>query len=125
MAFHWNARMEYESNPSLIGAGWAAGLMAATAPAEAVCRNVRLRIVSVVSRFRKRHPREADHALRIDIPLLVAQQFAARAGQGFQEGVERRGAAPFQIVVIRPHQVPETVAVRFHDARDALPVALG
>src|ERR1022692_4903518 len=113
MAFHWNARIEYESKPSLMGTGSAAELMAATAAVssaaelmaataavEAVCRNVRLRIGSVVSRFGERHPREAHHAPRIDVPLLVAQQFAARSRQGFQKGVERRGAAPFQIVVV-------------------------
>src|SRR5271156_5404591 len=125
MAFHWNARIEKESKPSLMGTGSAAGLMAATAPAEAVCRNVRLRIGNVVSRFGKRHSREAYHAPRIDVPLLVAQQFAARSGQRFQKSIERRGTAPFQIVVVLPHQAPEAVSIRFHDARDALAVALG
>src|ERR1700683_2947717 len=104
MAFDWNARIEYESKPSLMGTGSAAGLIAATAPAEAVCKKVRLRIGNVVSRFGKRHPREAHHASRIDVPLLVAQQFAARSRQGFQKSVERRGAAPFQVVVVLLHQ---------------------
>src|ERR1017187_5305334 len=100
MAFHWNARIEYESKPSLMGTDSAAGLMAATAAVEAVCRNVRLRIGNVVSRFGKGHPREAHYTPRIDVPLLVTQQLAARSGQDFQKRVERGGAAPFQIVVV-------------------------
>src|ERR1035438_7287629 len=105
--------------------GSAAGLMAATAAVEAVCKNVRLRIGNVVSRFGKRYPREADHALRIDVPLLVAQQLAARARQGFQKSVERRGPALFQIVALLLHQAPEAAAIRFHHARDALRRAAG
>src|ERR1035437_2052591 len=93
MAFHWNARIEYESKPSLMGTGSAAELMAATAAVEAVCRNVRLRIGSVVSRCGERHPREAHHAPRIDVPLLVAQPPRPCARQAFQKGVERQVAA--------------------------------
>src|SRR6185295_442889 len=75
--------------------------------------------------FGKGHPGETHHALLIDIPLLVTQQFPARLGHGFEESVERRGAAPLQIVTLLLDQVPEFIGIPAVQAVDAFAIARG
>lgn len=54
-------------------------------------------------RMRERHTGEADYAVFIDVPLLVAEELAARAGGGLQERVEGRRAAPLEVVAVFLH----------------------
>src|SRR5690242_3219972 len=67
--------------------------------------------------------REAHHAAIVDIPLLVVQQAAAGLRRGLQERVNRRGAAPLQVVVVFAHQLPETSGVALLHALNAFAVA--
>src|SRR5579862_5905454 len=89
-----------------------------------VCIKVRRSIRFFLSHGGERHSGEADYALWIDVPLLVTQQFSASLRHRFQKRVERRGAAPFQIVLVILHQVPETGGVAGLDAGNAALVAL-
>src|SRR5215831_18868350 len=68
--------------------------------------------------FGERHPCEAHDALLVDIPLLVAQQFAARVRRGLEEGVKGRRAAPFQIVTVLADLIPEAAGIAHADALD-------
>src|SRR5690348_16712904 len=76
-------------------------------------------------RSSKRHTREADHAVRIDIPLLVTLHRAAYAGTDSQERVERRRPAPFEVVMVLLHQLPESLRVSGCYACHALLIARG
>src|SRR5438309_154291 len=49
------------------------------------------------------HSREAYDARRVDVPLLIVQQLAARARRRLQESIEGRRAAPLQVVVVFAH----------------------
>src|ERR1043166_6268394 len=69
------------------------------------------------------HAGEADDALLVDVPLLVAQQAPARRGHGLQERVERSRAAPLQIVLVLLDQFPETTCVAGFHALDSRVVA--
>jgi hypothetical protein len=63
----------------------------------------------------KTHAGEAYYTLVVDIPLLIVQEAAAGLGDGFEEGVNRGGAAPLQIVVVLLDQIPEAAGVAgFH-----------
>src|SRR5579863_2402373 len=69
------------------------------------------------------HTGETDDALVVDIPLLIAQQAAAGLGDGAKKSIDRRGAAPLEVVVILLHQIPETAGVAGFHAVDAGAVA--
>src|ERR1017187_8567675 len=69
------------------------------------------------------HPREAHHAMVVDIPLLVLQELSARLRSRLQKRIERRRPAPLQIVLPLPHELPETAGVERLDALDPLLVA--
>src|ERR1700722_254024 len=73
----------------------------------------------------KTHAGETDHALIVDIPLLIAQQAAAGLGNGFEERVNRGGTAPFQIVMIFLNQIPEAARVAGFHATDTSSIAEG
>jgi hypothetical protein len=74
---------------------------------------------------RKRERAEADHARVVDIPLLVAEAVAPCLGTA-RRNVERRRAAPFEVVVAAlHHEIPETLGVARHDPFDARVVPLG
>ena len=74
-------------------------------------------------RLAEAHARKAHHAVLVDVPLLVLQQFAARLRSRLQERVERRRPAPLQIVLPLAHQIPEAAGIQRVDALDALLVA--
>jgi hypothetical protein len=67
---------------------------------------------------------EGDDAFGVDVPLFVAAEGGAGLGQGFEEGVEGGGAAPFEVVVVLADLVPEGGGVARGEAFDALAVAL-
>src|SRR5262249_25868233 len=77
----------------------------------------------------ERHGAEADDAGVVDVPLLVVQELAARAGGDALGGVERRRAAPLELVVAALgrravlDQGPEAGRVAGLEAGDALAVA--
>jgi hypothetical protein len=50
--------------------------------------------------------------------VLVAVQCSARLGHSFHEGVNGRGSAPLQVVLILLDQIPETSRIRCIDAID-------
>src|SRR5580692_11582732 len=72
----------------------------------------------------KFHAREADHAVLVDIPLLVVTQAAAGAGDGLEESVHRRRSAPFQMVALALHEIPEAAGIAGLHAIDAGTVGL-
>src|SRR5690349_5239669 len=71
------------------------------------------------------HTCEADHALRVDVPLLVVQQVPTNLPQRAQEGVDWRCTAPLKIVVVLPNLFPEAGCVALFHAFDAQLVAAG
>jgi hypothetical protein len=65
---------------------------------------------------------EADHGLLVNVPLLVTQNLALGAGNGLQEGIDGRIAAPAQLIAAGPDQLEKSLAVRRADAGQALQV---
>ena len=57
------------------------------------------------------HARETHHARFVNVPLLIIQEFAAGLRHGLKERIDRSRPAPFQIVVILLHQIPEAARV--------------
>src|SRR5207253_1206488 len=69
------------------------------------------------------HTREADHAPRIDVPLLVPLNRSPRVRANLEERVERGRAAPLEVVVVFPYQVPEAARISRRDPLHPMPVA--
>src|SRR5262245_23513910 len=70
------------------------------------------------------HPGEADHALLVDVPLLVPEQLTSLGRGRPQEHVEGRGPAPAEVVPVLLDRLPEPSGVGFAQAPAALAVAL-
>src|SRR6185312_14173629 len=59
----------------------------------------------------KCHSREADDALRINIPLLIMMDRSPQVRPHLEERVERRRPTPLQVVVIFPDKIPESSCI--------------
>src|ERR1039458_2787867 len=94
-------------------------------PGQGICErlSIYLRSAQKRSRLPEAYAREAHHAVVVDVPLLVLQQFAARFRGRLQERVEGRRPAPLQIVLPLADQIPEAACIQRVEALDAPLVA--